>query len=137
MIEFHLGRSLAGRHGTQLGGIAEHLRQRDFGDDGDDLALWITALDKASLGGDGAVDVAHVLLGTDDFELHDGFEDDGFGALGGVLEGLAGGDLVGDLGRVDVMVRAESQLAGDVDHLETGDDAAIHELRARLSPRPG
>ena len=86
----------------------------------------ILAFDLSALGSDGAVDIADVFLRTDDFELHDGFEDDRLGALGGILESLAGGDLIGDLGRVDVVVRTEGQFTGDVDHLVAGDDAAIH-----------
>ncbi len=50
----------------------------------------------------------------------------GLARLAASWKAWRGGDFVGDFGRVDIVVGAEGQLAGDVDHLETGHDAAVH-----------
>lgn len=88
VIEFHHGAALAGSHGTKLGGVAEHFGKRNFCDDREYLTFGLTAFDLTALGSDRAVDVAHVFLGRNDFELHDRFEQYRLGALGGILESL-------------------------------------------------
>ena len=58
-----------------------------------------------------ADDVAHVVLGGDDLDLHDRLEQVQAGALGAVLEGERGRDLEGRARRVDLVVAAVEERA--------------------------
>jgi len=69
----------------------------DFaGDELDDAAV-VGVEDHAAAAGDVAGDVAEVIVGDGDDDLHDGFEEDSAGLLGGFEDGEAAGLFEGDL----------------------------------------
>src|SRR5215213_8404157 len=121
------------RHGAQVGRVAEHLRERDVGRD--DLRAARTRLHLLYLHAAAvqvAVDRAHVLLGRDDLDAHDGFEQDGLGLLHRVLERERPGDVERALVGVDLVVRAEDELDLDVHQLVAGEEAALHRVADAL-----
>src|SRR5215213_1753416 len=121
------------RHGAQVGRVAEHLRERDVGRD--DLRAARTRLHLLYLPAAAvkvAVDRAHVLLGRDDLDAHDGFEQHGLGLLHGVLERERARDVERALVRVDLVVRAEDQLDLDVHQLVAREEAALHRVAHAL-----
>src|SRR5690606_41945728 len=75
-----------------------------------------------------AVDVAHVVFGRDDLDLHDRLEQHGLRLLRTFLERHRARDLERDLARVDVVVRAVVERDLDVDDGVAGDHAVLHLL---------
>ena len=63
--------------GAQVGSIAEHLGQGDKGIDLLGAGAHLVALDLTAAGVQIADNVAHVLVGDDDTDLHDRLEQDG------------------------------------------------------------
>src|SRR4051794_18088220 len=114
-LELHrVGRPALGV-GAQVGGIAEHLAQRDVGADRQGVAAALLALQAPAPAAEVADDVAEEVLGGHDLDLEDGLEQDRLRATRGLLEGEGAGDLEGDLRRVRVVVLAVDERHSDVD----------------------
>ena len=84
--------------------------------------------DEAPAGVDVADDVAHVVLGRRNLDLHDGLEQARAALAHALAERLAGRDLEGEHRGVDVVVGAVVEGGGDVDDGEAGEDAGGLEL---------
>src|SRR4051794_15048817 len=103
------------RIGPQVGGVAEHLAERDVGADRQRVAAPLLALQAPAPAAEVADDVAEEVLGGHDLDLEHRLEQDGLGAARGLLEGERAGDLEGDLGRVRVVVLPVDERHADVD----------------------
>src|ERR1700755_1245311 len=100
-LEVHGRGGSALRHRAQVGRVAEHLRERDVGRD--DLRAARTRLHLLYLPAAPvkvAVDAAHVLLGRDDLDAHDGFQENRLRLLHGVLKRQRASDVERALVRV-------------------------------------
>ena len=106
--------------------IAEHLRQRHQRLDDARPAALLHGLNLTTAGVQVADHVAHVVLGRDDLDGHDGLEDDRLRLRGGLLQGLGAGDLEGHFRGVDVVVGAVEQDDLHVHQRVTGQHAVLH-----------
>ena len=95
---FHGELAAALRARTEVGGIAEHLGQRNIAVDLVRAVACFQRPDGAAAAGDVADHVAHILVRDDDADLHDRLEDDGIRFLAGFLERHGTGDLECQLG---------------------------------------
>src|SRR5690348_5357967 len=68
----------------------------------------------------------HVFLGHDDFDFHDGLEENRFGPAAGFLEADGAGDFKGHFRAVDVVIAAVNENHGDINHHETRQRAVVH-----------
>src|SRR5436190_2434390 len=127
-IEVHRIRGAPLRARTEVGRVAEHLRERHAGVDDLRAAAVFLRLDLAAPARQVAHDVAHVFLRHDHLDPHHGLEQHRLGLLGGVLERHRPGDLEGHFRRVDVVVRAVVQLDADVVHRVAREHAARERL---------
>ena len=80
--ELHGVVAAALRHGAQVGRVAEHLREGHPRRDHLDAGPRLHVLDVAAARREVADDVAHVVLGDDDLDVHDRFLEDRLGLLG-------------------------------------------------------
>ena len=112
--------------GAQVGGVAEHLREGDVGVDLLGPGAGLQFGDGSPAGVEIADHVAHILVGDDDADLHDGFQQGGIGLTAGVLEGHGSGDLEGHLGGVHLVVGPVEERDLHVHHGEAGHDARVH-----------
>lgn len=139
--EFHIVARLHGelaaalRPRAEVGRIAEHLGKRNEAVDLLRAVALCEARDVAAPGGDIADDVAHILVGDNDTDLHDGFENDGIRLLAGLLERHGTGDLERKLRRVDLVIGAVVQRDLYVDHGEAGQNARFHRAANALLDR--
>ena len=87
MVELHgeLTAALGAR--TKVGCITEHLGQGHFGVDYLGACSVVGGDDSAAAGSDIAHDVAEIVVGSDDFNLHYGLQKYGLGLCHAVLEG--------------------------------------------------
>ena len=115
-----------------IGRIAEHFRQRNLADDDLQPVARIHAFDAATPTIEVGNDVAHVLLGSDDFDLHDGLGQHGAGPLHSVLERHAAGDLESNFRRIHIVVGAVVQRRLNTFDLVSGERAALHRLANAL-----
>src|SRR4051812_28873440 len=114
-LELHrVGRAALGV-GAQVGGVAEHLAQRNVGADRERVAAALLALQAPAPAAEVADDVAEEVLGGHDLDLEHRLEQDRLRATRGLLEGKRAGDLEGDLRGVRVMVLAVDERHADVD----------------------
>src|SRR6266508_6821278 len=103
-------------HGADIGGVSEHLAERDIG--ADDLG--VAAAVHADHAAAAAVEItdhgALVLRGHHDLHVHHGLEQHGLGSAAHVLEAHGGGDLESHLARIHVVVAAVGERHADVHH---------------------
>src|SRR5947209_4359842 len=128
-LEVHRRGGAALRHRAQVCGVTEHLGERDVGRD--ELRAAVPGLrlpDLAAPAVQVAVARAHVLLGRDDLDAHDRFQEHRLGLLYGVLERQRAGDVERALVGVNLVVRAEDELDAYVNQLVAGEEAALHRV---------
>src|SRR5690606_30946961 len=92
-VELHRVRGTTLRPRAQVGSVTEHLGEGDLGPDDLAVAPLLHAADATTAAVEVADDVAHVLLGRDDLDRHDGLEEDGLRPACGLLERHRAGDL--------------------------------------------
>src|SRR6266545_6063582 len=92
-IELHRVRRATLGARTQVGSVAEHLREGHVSTDDLAVAPLLHAADLAAAGREVTDDVTHVVLGSDDLDRHDRLEQDGMGPASGLLEHHRAGDL--------------------------------------------
>src|SRR2546425_1998698 len=114
------------RHRPHLGGVAEHRGQGHVGADHLGGAARFHGHDAAATAVEVADDGAHVLLGRDHLDVHDGLQQDGLGLAAGFLEAHGAGDLEGHLVGVHLVVGAVRQVDLDVHHRVAGQHAGLH-----------
>src|SRR3984957_7106741 len=107
--ELHRGRTASLGHRAQVSHVSEHGRQGDLGVDDLRVAALGHAEDAPAPRVEIADDVAHVLLGDDDFDLHHGLQNGDAGAPGALLEAEGRRDLERLRARVDLVVAAVGQ----------------------------
>src|SRR3954454_23507058 len=134
-IELHREICAALRHRAQIGGIAEHLRQRDARLDDLGVADGLHVLDAPPTAVEVAHDVAEVVLRRRHLDRHHRLEKLWLCPLYFLLEGHRARDLERPLARVDLVVRAVDQLDLHVDDGIAGEDAAAHCLLDALVDR--
>src|SRR5215210_1906213 len=127
-IELHGERGPALRRRAQVGCVAKHGRERHARPDRLRVAARLQALDAAAARVEIAHHVAEVLVGSDDLDGHDRFEQLRLRALHGLLVIYRLGDLEGDLARVDFVIRAFDELDPDVDDGVAREDPGLHRL---------
>ena len=115
-------------HRPQVGGVAEHLRQRDSRPDDLRGAARLHRLDVAAASVEVADDVAEELLRHGDLDPHERLEDHRRGLGGGFLEGHRGGDAERHLARVDLVEGPVEERHLDVDHRVPGVRARLERL---------
>ena len=103
--------------GTQVGGVAEHLSQRNESVDTLSACHCLHALDLATASVQVADDIAQILIRNDNSNLHDGLGDDGISLAHSVLEGHRTCNGEGHFRGVDLMIRTIPQ--GDL-HVNDG-----------------
>src|SRR6266540_5592122 len=135
MRELHGVGGAALRLRAQIRRVPEHLGERHERVDHLGVRARGHRLDLAAAAVEVADDVAHVVVGRHDLDLHDRLEQDGARARGAVLEADRAGDLERHLGRVDVVVAAVEDLDLEVDHRVAGEHAARHGLLDALLDR--
>ena len=114
------------RAGAEVSRVAEHLSQRNESVDLLRAAAGLEALDLTAAAVEVADDITHILVGDNDADLHDGFENDGIRLLAGLLERHGTGDLERKLRRVDLVIGAVVQRDLDVDDRVTGENTGEH-----------
>src|SRR5579859_60714 len=135
VIELHrVGRAALG-HRTQIGGIAEHLRQRHERPHHLRVAAHFRALNHAAPRVEIAEHVAEEVLRRDDLDLHDRLEQHATGLLHRVLDAHRGAGAKRHLRRVHRLIASGEQRHRDVDHGETGDDAVLQRLAGAVVDR--
>ena len=87
VVKFHRHRAAALGHGAESSGVAEHLRERNLGLHYLVQATLVHSLYLTALAGEIAGNVAHKLFRHDDFNAHNGFENNCFCFSSGLLEG--------------------------------------------------
>ena len=112
--------------GTQVGGVAEHLSQRNESVDTLRTCHCFHALDLATASIQVADDIAQILIGNDDSNLHDGLGDDGVSLAHSVLEGHRTCDGEGHFRGVDLVIRTIVQRDLDVDDRVPGENTGEH-----------
>src|SRR5688572_525625 len=122
-------------HRTQVGRVTEHLGERDPGGDRLNTRVRLHVLDVAAPGVQVPDDVAHVILGNDDLDLHDRLFQDRPGLLRGVLVRHRARDLERDFGRVHVVVRAIVELHEDSRRRVPGEHAGLQSFLDPLLDR--
>ena len=134
--ELHRVRRAALSRGTHVGGVPEHLRERDVrGDDHGAAGRFFLRLDLAAPPVQVAVDRAEVILGRRHFDFHDRLEQDRTGLLVGVLERHRGRDLEGHFRRVDVVIRTVVERRLEVEYRVAGQRAGLARFANALLDR--
>src|SRR5699024_34419 len=95
--------------GTQVGGVAKHLGQRHQSVDLLGTGTSFHAQNLATAAVQVTNDVAHVVLGHDDGNLHDGLQQAGASLAAGLLKGHGTGNLKGHFRGVHFVVGTEGQ----------------------------
>ena len=109
MAEFHREDTPTLGHGSELGGVAEHLGQGHLGLDLGLPAVHGLTLDLSTAGGEIADDGPKVILGNFNFDFHHRLKQHRIALFDAVLESHGAGDLERHLGGVDVVVLAVDQ----------------------------
>src|SRR6266496_3954632 len=125
VAEFHAVNRTPLAHRPQRRGIAEHLGQRDTGRDDVRVGALRHAADLAAPRRQVADDVAHVVRGRHDFDVHDRLEQDRMRLARGFFHGHRAGDLERHFARIDVVVGAVHQLHLHVHHRIAGQHAVL------------
>ena len=131
-VELHVELGPALRHRTQLGRVAEHLRQRHERLDDLRVADRVHGLDAAAAAVEVTHDVAEVVLGRRHLDRHHRLEQLRLRALQRLLERHRARDLERALARVDLVVRAVDEL--DLRRRRPGSPASTPESIASLMP---
>ena len=116
MGKFHGIRPAPLGHGSQVGGVGQHLRERRLSLDDGRAAFRIHSLDAPAPAVEVAHDVARVVLRHGDFNVHDGLDQAGFGLFDGLLERLRARQLEGNFRGVHLVIRAVVKDDAEVDH---------------------
>ena len=112
--------------GTQVGGVAEHLSQRNECVDTLGASHCLHALDLTTASIQIADDIAQILIGNDDSDLHDRLGDDRISLAHSILEGHRTCNGEGHLRGVDLMIRAIPQGDLDVNDRIACQNAGLH-----------
>src|SRR5215472_5208350 len=114
------------RTAAQIGGVAEHLRQRNLHADHVTAGARLRALNLGAARVQVAEYTGHVLFRRSDFDAHDRFEKNRLGLLASFLETDRAGNFESHFGAVHVVVVAIDENHGNVDHHEAGETAIVH-----------
>src|ERR1039458_2907401 len=125
VVELHVEGGAALRHGGEVVLVVEHFRHGDHGANELGGTLGFHAGDAAAAAVEVAHQVAGVLDGGLDLNVHDGFEQGRFGFQHAGLEGFSGGQFESQLGGIDVVVRAVVNRDLEIDHGVTGQVALL------------
>src|SRR5690606_24984668 len=101
LVELHRVDGTTLRLGAQVGGVTEHVGERHRRLDDLEIVDHLHAADRAAPRVEVADDVAHVVLGRTDLDLHHRLEKLDAGLLGAFLEGQRAGHFERRLARVD------------------------------------
>ena len=112
--------------GTQVGGVAEHLSQRNESVDTLSACHCLHALDLATASVQIADDIAQILIRNDNSNLHDGLGDDGVSLAHSVLEGHRTCNGEGHFRGVDLMIRTIPQGDLDINNRIACQNASLH-----------
>src|SRR5436190_1642606 len=123
------------RHRPHLRGVAEHFRQRHVRANDLRARTLFHLLDLSAAARQVTHDVAGVVLGRHDFDVHDRFLDDRTGFLRAFLIRHRAGDLERHFAGVDVVERAVIQNRANARHRIAGHDAALHRFLDALLGR--
>src|SRR5438270_5922990 len=118
-MHFHVEAAAALGHGSEFDAVSEHFRHGHFGFDDGVAAFVVHALDAPAAAVEVAHDGASKVVGDGDFDVHNGFEQGGFGGLHGFLEGDAAGHLEGEVVGIDVVIRAVVEDDPEIDYGKT------------------
>src|SRR5215831_9639131 len=121
--------------GSQVGGIAEHLRQRHLRGDHLDPRPRRHPLDLSAPAVEVPDHIAHEFFRGYHFGAHDRFEQHRAAGARGFLERHRASDLEGDLAGVHLVVAAVEGLDFDVHHWVAGDHPVLHRLDDALFHR--
>src|SRR3954452_19453343 len=127
-VELHRERGPTLAHRAQVGGVSEHLGERDTGLDLLAALDLLEVLDAAATGAEVPHHVAEVVVWRLHLDGHHRLEQLRLRALQRLLERHGAGDLEGALARVDLVVGALDELHLDVDDGIAGEDARVHRL---------
>src|SRR5665213_4206550 len=130
--EVHGKAAPALRARAQLGGIAEHFRQRNHGLNKLRGAPNFGAFQTAAPGTKIAVDGAHVLFRHHYFNAHYRLEQHRLGSPAGFLEADGTADLERHFRRIDVVIIAVEEFDFDIHHWIAGQNAAFQRLADAL-----
>src|SRR5712664_144085 len=111
------------RLGSEVVGVRQHFRERHLRLDDDVVAAAFAAGDAAATPAEVAHQVAGVLVGGVDLDVHDGFEENGTRLLHGFLEGERAGDFERHIGRVDIVILAVVEDGAEVHDGESRQEA--------------
>src|SRR6266851_1420728 len=112
------------RFGSEVIGVRQHFRERHLRLDDDVVAAAFAAGDAAATPAEVTHQVAGVLVGGVDFDVHDGFEENGTSLLHGFPESERAGDFERHIGRVDVVILAVVEHGTEIDNRKTSEIAA-------------
>ena len=110
----------------RVGSVAEHVRQRDECIDLHCARTHLGAFDLSAAGVDIADNIAHIVLGDDNGDLHDGLHEHGSCLLHRILERHRTGDLERHFGGVDLVIRSIVKSDLDVNNVEACKNARLH-----------
>ena len=128
MAELHGVAGTTLGHRPEVGGIPEHLGERDRAADDLRRPAGVHALDQPAPAVEVTDDVTHELLGHRHLDPHHRLENDRAGLGDRVLDRHGTGDLERHLRRVDLVVRPVDQRHPDIDHRHAGVDARVERL---------
>src|ERR1700722_907027 len=127
-LELHRVVGPALRVGPQVGGVPEHLAQRDLGVDRERVAALLGALQMPTTTGQIAHHIAHEVLWRYNLDREHRLQEHGLRALSGLLAPDRSRHLERDLRGVDVVVLAVHQRDAYVNHRVAGLDAVLQGL---------
>src|SRR5258708_7490016 len=121
--ELHGISGAALRFGSEVVGVRQHFRERHLRLDDDVVAAAFAAGDPAATPAEVAHQVAGVLVGGVDLDVHDGFEENGTRLLHGFLEGERAGNLESHVRRIDIVILAVVEDGAEVHDGESRQEA--------------
>src|SRR3546814_113962 len=135
MRELHRILSAALREGSQLINVTEHIRKRHHRLDDLCVSAAVGALNLTATAVQIADNVAQIVLGRGDLNLHDRLEQLDAGLLGRLAHAAATGDLERQRRRIDVMIGAVIERRGEIDDREADQRSGLGDLANALLDR--
>ena len=128
MRKVHFVGPASGSHRTQIDGVLEHLRLRHLRVDDLKVPQRVDAHDATAARVEIAHDLAEILIGDDDFHVHDRLEQDRRSFGHPLLEGQMRRRLEGHFRRIDVVIRTEIKRRFEVHRRERRQHAFVQAL---------